>query len=139
MYVSVKHLTAACSLSCAIAVQAADLVANLLRRIDVAPGIELRILPLGASITLGYGSSDANGYRLYLQEDLASTTLQYVGSMRNGSMSDNYHEGHSGFTIRSVVSFTYFGSSLLSISRLDFEQFPIDIHVHDGGLRLSLF
>lgn len=37
----------------------------------VKPGIELRILPLGDSITWGYRSSDGNGYRLKLLNDLS--------------------------------------------------------------------
>lgn len=72
----------------------------LLPRDDVAPGLELRILPLGASITAGEGSTDGNGFRKYLQDDLAGTKMQYVGSLRSGSMAENYHEGHSGFTIQ---------------------------------------
>ena len=72
---------------------------SLFTRDDVAPGIELRILPLGASITAGQGSTDGNGYRLDLQNLLAGTEMQYIGSLRSGTMADNYHEGHSGFTI----------------------------------------
>ncbi|KAL9585488.1 MAG: hypothetical protein Q9212_001494 [Teloschistes hypoglaucus] len=72
----------------------------LLPRDDVAPGIELRILPLGASITAGEGSTTGNGFRQFLQEDLQGTKMQYVGSLRSGDFADNYHEGHSGFTIQ---------------------------------------
>ncbi|KAL8899223.1 MAG: hypothetical protein Q9207_006304 [Kuettlingeria erythrocarpa] len=78
---------------------------SLTVRDDVSQGIELRILPLGASITAGQGSSDGNGYREYLQQDLTGTTMQYVGSLRSGSMAGNYHEGHSGYTITLVASF----------------------------------
>ena len=35
-------------------------------------GKELRILPLGDSITWGFGSSDGNGYRLSLLDALSS-------------------------------------------------------------------
>lgn len=38
---------------------------------SVKPGTELRILPLGDSITWGYRSSDGNGYRLELFNDLS--------------------------------------------------------------------
>lgn len=71
-------------------------------RDDVSHGIDLRILPLGASITAGEGSSDGNGYRQYLQQALAGSKVRFVGSLRSGSMADNYHEGHSGFTITLV-------------------------------------
>lgn len=36
----------------------------------IAPGIELRILPLGDSITYGWLSGDGNGYRLELLKRL---------------------------------------------------------------------
>lgn len=65
------------------------------------PGIELRILPLGASIVAGVGSSDGNGFRAPLQDALADMKMEFVGTLRSGSMANNYHECHSGFTIRS--------------------------------------
>ncbi|KAL8969093.1 MAG: hypothetical protein Q9197_004527, partial [Variospora fuerteventurae] len=75
----------------------------LIARDDVAQGIGLRILPLGASIMAGDGSSDGNGFRRYLEQKLAGSKIQYVGSLRSGSMSNNYHEGHSGFGITQVA------------------------------------
>lgn len=62
--------------------------------------IELRILPLGASIVAGAGSTDGNGFRAHLQDALADLKVEFVGTLRSGSMANNYHEGHSGFTIR---------------------------------------
>lgn len=51
----------------------------------------LRIMPLGASITLGYKSTDGNGYREWLRRQLrvAGWQVDMVGSMRNGTMHDN--------------------------------------------------
>ncbi|KAL8738496.1 MAG: hypothetical protein Q9181_000707 [Wetmoreana brouardii] len=71
----------------------------LIERDDIAPGLKLRILPLGSSIVAGVGSSDGNGFRKFLKDDLARTKMQYVGSLRSGSMTENYHEGHFDFTI----------------------------------------
>lgn len=46
----------------------------------IKPGTELRILPVGDSITYGFLSDmdggDGNGYRLRLREDLSSKTKQ---------------------------------------------------------------
>jgi len=55
---------------------------------DVVP---LRILPLGASITWGQGSSDGNGYRNYLREFLTRTgaSVDMVGNVHSGTMEDN--------------------------------------------------
>ena len=39
--------------------------------VPVKPGTELRILPLGDSLTVGYESSDGNGYRGELLRDLS--------------------------------------------------------------------
>jgi hypothetical protein len=54
----------------------------------------LRIMPLGASITLGYGSTDHNGYRKPLRQQLryAGWQVNMIGSLRNGTMHDNVRE-----------------------------------------------
>ena len=77
---------------------------DIIQRTTVAPGIELRIMPLGDSITYGYLSSDGNGYRLPLENDLAGSKLQYIGSVRSGNMADNYNEGQSGATINQIAA-----------------------------------
>ncbi|OKO99203.1 hypothetical protein PENSUB_8590 [Penicillium subrubescens] len=61
----------------------------------------LRIMPLGASITLGYGSTDHNGYRKPLRQQLryAGWQVNMIGSLRNGTMHDNEHDGHFGYRI----------------------------------------
>ena len=55
------------------------------------PLFPLRILPLGASITWGQASTDGNGYREHLRELLEqrSTTVDMVGTVHRGEMSDN--------------------------------------------------
>lgn len=73
---------------------------SLAARDDVDPGLELRILPLGSSITYGTGSTDGNGYRLNLLKLLSGSKVEYIGSVRNGEMADNYNEGHPGYTIK---------------------------------------
>ncbi|TGO16252.1 hypothetical protein BTUL_0030g00370 [Botrytis tulipae] len=63
--------------------------------------------PLGNSITYGYLSSDGNGYRLGLRNLLTSAgnTVQYVGSVRAGNMSDNFNEGHPGAVISEIAEY----------------------------------
>ncbi|CZR50217.1 uncharacterized protein PAC_00089 [Phialocephala subalpina] len=68
-------------------------------------GVDLRILPLGDSITWGAGSSDGNGYRLDLQNLLSGNTVQYIGSQKSGSMTDNSNEGHPGAIISQIAQF----------------------------------
>jgi len=63
------------------------------KRAAVAPDIELCIQLLGDSITYGLKSSDNNGYRLQLLNDLSGSKVVYVGSVRNGDMADNFNEG----------------------------------------------
>lgn len=62
--------------------------ANVYPRANIGNGVELRVYPLGDSITNGYQSSDDNGYRIGLQRDLAGSSLHFVGSKTGGSMSD---------------------------------------------------
>ncbi|WP_225851301.1 SGNH/GDSL hydrolase family protein [Streptomyces sp. HPF1205] len=65
----------------------------------------LRLMPLGDSITWGYASPSGNGYRGYLYNDLAGEghSLDFVGSLRNGTMSDPDNEGHSGWRIDQIA------------------------------------
>ncbi|KAI8409226.1 hypothetical protein FOFC_09061, partial [Fusarium oxysporum] len=62
----------------------------------------LRIMPLGDSITKGSGSSGTVGYRGPLRQKLLSKganddiTVDMIGTLSHGNMVDNNHEGHSG-------------------------------------------
>ncbi|KAF2735297.1 SGNH hydrolase [Polyplosphaeria fusca] len=67
--------------------------------------VQLRILPLGDSITFGYMQGQStNGYREELRSRLvaAGKTVDMVGTQRSGSMVDNQNEGHSGWVISQV-------------------------------------
>ncbi|MFJ6465547.1 GDSL-type esterase/lipase family protein [Streptomyces sp. NPDC091387] len=65
----------------------------------------LRVMPLGDSITWGIGSPSGNSYRGYLWNRLAAEghSLDFVGSGRNGPMSDPDNEGHSGWRIDQIA------------------------------------
>jgi len=65
----------------------------------------LRLMPLGDSITWGYASPSGNGYRGHLWDRLRSDghALDFVGSGRNGTMSDPDNEGHSGWRIDQIT------------------------------------
>ncbi|WBO61557.1 ricin-type beta-trefoil lectin domain protein [Streptomyces camelliae] len=65
----------------------------------------LRLMPLGDSITWGVGSPSGNGYRGFLWNRLAGEghALDFVGSGRNGTMSDPDNEGHSGWHIDQIA------------------------------------
>lgn len=66
-----------------------------------APASFLRVEPMGDSITSGYQSSNGNGYRGPLWDELTEVghRLDFVGSLRSGTMSDPDNEGHSGWRI----------------------------------------
>ncbi|WP_031525622.1 SGNH/GDSL hydrolase family protein [Streptomyces sp. NRRL F-5123] len=68
----------------------------------------LRLMPLGDSITWGVGSSTGNGYRAALYDGLAADghPLDFVGSLRGGTMPDPDNEGHSGYRIDQVAALT---------------------------------
>jgi hypothetical protein len=57
---------------------------------DIKP-FPLRVLPLGASITMGYKSADGNGYRKWLRQQLryAGWDVDMVGTTKSGTMHDN--------------------------------------------------
>ncbi|KAI1120096.1 hypothetical protein F5Y10DRAFT_290321 [Nemania abortiva] len=64
----------------------------------------LRVMPLGASITEGVESSDGNGYRKWLRQQLRSQgwKVNMVGSKNDGTMADNDNEGHPGYYVDQV-------------------------------------
>ncbi|KFX94360.1 hypothetical protein O988_06345 [Pseudogymnoascus sp. VKM F-3808] len=72
---------------------------------------DLRILPLGDSITKGSLSSDGNGYRNYLETKLlnynsaAGTKVDMIGTLHDGSMADYHHEGHSGEFVENIINY----------------------------------
>lgn len=59
-------------------------------QIRAAQDFYLRIMPLGASITQGVGSSDGNGYRKLLRQQLRwkGWKVNMVGSKQDGNMAD---------------------------------------------------
>ncbi|MCJ1282910.1 hypothetical protein MMC26_002236 [Xylographa opegraphella] len=77
------------------------------REVSTAPisGQNLTILPLGDSITNGFQSTDGNGYRLDLVQDLANNTVKMIGSVHAGTMPDNSNEGHDGAVITQIASY----------------------------------
>ncbi|KAJ7119300.1 lipolytic enzyme [Mycena crocata] len=69
-------------------------------------GLNIRLLPLGDSITFGLTSSDGNGYRSTLHNLLQpGNTLDFIGSIKSGTMADNDNEGHSGATVSQIAQF----------------------------------
>ncbi|MFI6014625.1 ricin-type beta-trefoil lectin domain protein [Streptomyces sp. NPDC051243] len=73
---------------------------------SAAPTTPLRVMPLGDSITWGVGSSTGNGYRAPLWDKLAADghPLDFVGTLRGGSMSDPDNQGHSGYRIDQIAA-----------------------------------
>lgn len=61
---------------------------------------QMRLMPLGNSITEGAGSSHESGYRreLYYLLQNAGVAFDFVGSLQYGNgLPDRDHEGHAGF------------------------------------------
>ena len=54
------------------------------------------------SITVGYQSTDGNGYREHLIQDLPGDTIQMVGLYTSGNMPEPQMQGISGATIASI-------------------------------------
>jgi hypothetical protein len=77
-------------LSLAAAISLPEPVGSTIQARD-ADKFLLRIMPLGASITMGYKSTDGNGYREYIRQQLRHEGWQVdmVGSKRNGTMHNN--------------------------------------------------
>lgn len=65
----------------------------------------LRILPLGASIVFGQDSSDGNGFRQALRNQLIANgaSVNYVGELQAGTMLDNDVSGFRGYHIDQIT------------------------------------
>lgn len=73
---------------------------------SLATANEIRVMPLGDSLTYGVGSSTGGGYRLPLWNDLLAEGehITYVGSRQNGpSGFDPANEGHPGWRIDQIA------------------------------------
>ncbi|KAI0857102.1 carbohydrate esterase family 3 protein [Xylaria cubensis] len=100
----VASLTQSISLASPIKQQNDDEHSSVRRASGFGGGMWLRIMPLGASITYGYLSSDGNGYRQALRDQIVAygNDVNMVGSRRNGTMEDNDVEGWPGDIIDQV-------------------------------------
>ncbi|WP_217809816.1 SGNH/GDSL hydrolase family protein, partial [Micromonospora sp. NBS 11-29] len=82
----------------------AQLVNEAFRRATRGVGVaQLRVMPLGDSITFGAASSDGSGYLARFQEWAArDSQVQLVGSQRSGP-ANLANEGHSGRLISDIA------------------------------------
>lgn len=97
---------------------------HISRQAAIAPGIPLKVLAVGDSITQGFKSTDGNGYRLHLLGSLidAGSQVSYVGSQRSGNMENNANDGFVGWTI----------SEIAEGARPDFKLLPNVVLLHAG-------
>jgi lysophospholipase L1-like esterase len=77
-------------------------------RRDVVPAA-VRLMPLGDSITFGYGDEANGGYRGPLGALLAGAghSIEFVGSQSDGAIPQPRHEGHSGWCADQVREDVY--------------------------------
>ncbi|MER5374300.1 ricin-type beta-trefoil lectin domain protein [Streptomyces sp. NPDC002553] len=101
----VAALATALGLGAALPAAAATGTESPPSAVRAAAPTALRLMPLGNSITWGVGSSSGNGYRSFLRNQLAAEghAPDFVGSGRNGTMSDPDNEGHSGWRIDQIT------------------------------------
>ncbi|MER6014729.1 ricin-type beta-trefoil lectin domain protein [Streptomyces bluensis] len=99
---------------------------------SAASDTPLRVMPLGDSITWGVGSSTGNGYRGPLWDKLAADghPLDFVGTLRGGSMSDPDNEGHSGYLIHQI-------SALADASLTRYRPNVVTLHIGTNDLDRS--
>jgi lysophospholipase L1-like esterase len=68
----------------------------------------LKVMSFGTALAAGIGSADGNGARKQLHDRLWSDVqnVDLVGTEKSGGMSDNQHEGHSGWLISDLQRIT---------------------------------
>ena len=73
---------------------------------NATASVALRIMPLGASVTWGVGSTTGSSYRKDLRDLLvaAGNTVDMVGEVKHGSdFTDNESESFSGYTLEQIA------------------------------------
>ncbi|WP_218011086.1 FG-GAP-like repeat-containing protein [Herbidospora mongoliensis] len=99
---------------------------------SLAPrSMNLRVLPLGDSITYGVGTPDNSSYRARLSSLLLGgdvDTLDYVGAGRNGQLADRDHEGHPGWTISDI-------SGIASCTLREYRPNVVTLHIGTNDMR----
>jgi hypothetical protein len=67
--------------------------------------IAFQIMPLGASVTFGVGSTTGDSYRKDLEDLLVANgnTVKYVGTYSTGNFTDNAVEATPGFVISQIA------------------------------------
>lgn len=73
---------------------------------DISTLNQIRIMPLGDSITVGEGSTTGDGYRWDLARyltDVQHWPAEWVGSQQSGQQPNRQHEGHSGWRIDQIT------------------------------------
>ncbi|KAJ5047466.1 uncharacterized protein L3040_003290 [Drepanopeziza brunnea f. sp. 'multigermtubi'] len=85
-------------------------------RLEARTGMQLRILPVGASIVFGTGSTDGNGFRLGLKTALMSygNDVQMLGTQHGGNMTDNNCDCWPGNRTDEVAAKVQAGMSSIS-------------------------
>ncbi|WP_240196822.1 GDSL-type esterase/lipase family protein [Nonomuraea lactucae] len=98
-------LTIVANLVIEYAPQVLDYILRKARQVGLSVTVaDVRLMPLGDSITQGVGSSTSEGYRAPLYERLKwlGRDVDFAGSLEDGSFADNDHEGHSGWRIDQI-------------------------------------
>ncbi|WP_054564419.1 FG-GAP-like repeat-containing protein [Frankia sp. R43] len=89
-----------------LAANADDIALGIVEGVEQAGAnpTNLRVLPLGDSITYGVGTSDNSSYRARLWSllDPRVDDLDFVGSVDTGQLPDTDNEGHPGWTISQI-------------------------------------
>jgi lysophospholipase L1-like esterase len=71
--------------------------------------LDLRLMPIGDSITFGIGSTDGNGYRANLYNALhgEAKNVDFVGTQQNSNGPDNDNEGYPAKEINDIKGFVH--------------------------------
>ncbi|KAK5111586.1 hypothetical protein LTR85_011815 [Meristemomyces frigidus] len=109
---------------------------------DLDNGVQLRILPLGASIVYGFTSYDGNGFRYGLRNQLVydGNHVNMIGSVQAGTMADNDCEGWPGYVITQVAEkaeLSIPSQPNLVLLHLGTNDCVQDIDINNAGSRLK--
>ncbi|WP_214104173.1 FG-GAP-like repeat-containing protein [Acrocarpospora catenulata] len=112
----------------------AESLADALEEGAATNSVNLRVLPLGDSITYGDGTPDSSSYRAQLWGLLLAgdvDRLDYVGSQKTGQLADRDNEGHQGWTISQI-------SAIASCTMREYRPNVVTLHIGTNDMARNI-
>lgn len=109
---------------------------GIAKNVTVKSGVELRILPVGDSLTVGFEDPSGNGYRLELLKDLSGKSESRPACNRARCLTSNYATGNKVVYAGTESGGTFCDDYFVSHIAAQLQEYFIH-HAHTGRMEWS--